>query len=64
MSDPAKYLTIADMARLLDEPRHRVVWILKARDIRHAVELGDQHGYTQDALNEASRELQLIDSRR
>lgn len=64
MSQPEKYLTVADMARLLNEPRHRIVWIIKARDIRHAVQLGGQHGYTSDAVKTAARELQLIDSRR
>ncbi len=61
---PCKFLTIAEIARALDVPRHRVAWIIKARAILHAAELGDQHGYTPEAMAEAKRELQLIDARR
>lgn len=61
---PVRFLTVADMARRLNVPRHRVVWVLAARSIRHAVELGDVHGYSEEALAAVLRELQLIDSRR
>lgn len=61
---PTRFLTIADIARRLGVMRHRVVWVLATREIRHDVELGDAHGYSEEAVAAIRKELDAIDSRR
>lgn len=59
-----KFLSIADIARNLNVPRHRIVWVLDAYAVAPAVEVGDCKGYTNEAQAEISKHLERIYSSR
>ena len=62
--NPVHYLTIKDIARQLNVPRHRVVWVIASREIRHACQVGEVHGYTDQAVQQIAQALRDIDSQR
>jgi len=64
VATPTRFLTIADMARRLSVPRHKVVWIIATRGIRHAAEIGEQHGYDEASENEIRAHIAAIHSSR
>lgn len=60
----ARYHTVAEIARNLGVMRHRVVFVLLAYHVPHAVEVGDAKGYDDRALEMVRDHLARIDSAR
>jgi len=59
-----RFLSIADIARRLDVPRHRVVWVLDAYAIPIAAQVGECRGYKESAVESVREHLSRIDSAR
>jgi hypothetical protein len=64
MARTAQYLSIAEIARRLDVPRHRVVWILDTYAVSPSAVIGECRGYTEAAVKTVREHLDRIDSSR
>lgn len=59
MAKAREYLTIAQIAEALNEPRHRVVYALQKNTIPHAVRVGNIYGYAPDAVAIVRERLEI-----
>jgi hypothetical protein len=64
MASPHRYLSIADIARRLDVPRHRVLWVVDTYSVRPAATIGECRGYTEASVKTVREHLDRIDSSR
>jgi hypothetical protein len=56
--------TVGEIARRLDEPVHRIEYILRTRDIRPSGMAGHCRVYTEEDIERIAAELQCIDIRK
>lgn len=56
------YLSVSDLARRLDVPRHRVLWVVTYYAVPYKVQVGECRGYDESAVEVIREHLARIDS--
>jgi hypothetical protein len=56
--------TVGEIARRLDEPVHRIEYILRTRNIRPTGIAGNSRVYAEEDVERVAPELQCIDARK
>ena len=64
MPQLVRYLTISEIARRLGVPRHRVEYVIGAREILPACRIGPVPGFSEQNVEEVRAEIDRIKSAR